>query len=173
MATEITLLGTFLMALVILRISWKRFEPALSARIGMAAMLTLTGIAHFFFTKGMVMMLPAFVPMKTMIIYLTGVLELIAAIGLLMPKYQVRTAWGLIVFLILLLPANVYAAVQHVNLEAATYDGAGPQYLWYRIPLQILFIAWVHFSAVSGPAGTYRKPRPASLGREIRATRVN
>jgi uncharacterized membrane protein len=154
MATEITLLGAFFTALVVLRIRHKQFEPALAARIGMSGMLILTGVAHFFFTKGMAMMLPAFVPMKTMIIYITGVLELIAAIGLLISEYRVKTGWGLIVFFMLLLPANIYAAVQQVNMQAGTYDGQGPQYLWYRIPLQLFFIAWVYFSAVRVPVAS-------------------
>jgi hypothetical protein len=51
MATEITLLGAFFTALVVLRIRHKQFEPALAARIGMSGMLILTGVAHFFSRK--------------------------------------------------------------------------------------------------------------------------
>lgn len=32
---------------------------------------------------------------------------------------------------------------------AGTPDGPGARYLWFRVPLQGLFIAWVYFSAVS------------------------
>lgn len=124
------------------------YHVALAGRIAMAAMLVLTSIGHFMFNKGMSMMLPDFIPYKNEIIYLTGVLELLAAIGLLLPKFQVITGWLLILFFIMILPSNIYAAINHVDLQKATYNGEGPGYLWYRIPLQVFYIAWVYFSAV-------------------------
>lgn len=148
METEIILLGTFLISLIILKIRHKEYRFALSGRIAMSAMLVLTAMGHFMFTKGMAMMLPDFVPLRIGIIYFTGVLELAAAVGLLIPKLRVTTAWLLIVFFILLLPANIYATMHHVNLQTAKLDGAGPDYLWFRIPLQLFFIAWVYLSAI-------------------------
>lgn len=47
-----------------------------------------------------------------------------------------------------MLPANIIAAKQKINLEKASYDGPGLAYLWFRIPLQVLFIGWVLFFAV-------------------------
>lgn len=153
METEITLLGVFCMSLVIFKITKKKHRFPLAGRIAMAAMLTLTSIAHFIFNKGMSMMLPDFIPYQTEVIYLTGVLELLAAIGLLLPKFQVITGWLLILFFMMILPSNVYAAINHVDLQKATYSGEGPGYLWYRVPLQVFYIAWVYFSAVkSKPA---------------------
>lgn len=148
METEITLLGVFCASLVILKMTRKMYHVALAGRIAMAAMLVLTSIGHFMFNKGMSMMLPDFIPYKNEIIYLTGVLELLAAIGLLLPKFQVITGWLLILFFIMILPSNIYAAINHVDLQKATYNGEGPGYLWYRIPLQVFYIAWVYFSAV-------------------------
>jgi uncharacterized membrane protein len=122
-------------------------------------MLIVTGIAHFAFTKGMTMMLPSFVPQKEIVIYATGVLEFAGAAGILLPGFRVRTGWLLIIFFILLLPANIYAAMNHINLKTATYDGDGPIYLWFRIPLQIFFIAWVYYATIS--KSSIRIPRPA------------
>jgi len=51
-------------------------------------------------------------------------------------------------FFVLILPANIHAAIHHVNLETATNDGNGLNYLWFRIPLQVFYIAWVYFFAV-------------------------
>ena len=148
METEITLLSVFFLALFILRITRKTYPVALAGRIAMAAMLVLTSFAHFLFNKGMSMMLPDFMPYKAEIIYLTGVLELLAAIGLLLPKSQIITGWLLILFFMMILPSNIYAAINHVDLQKATYDGEGPGYLWYRIPLQFFYTAWVYFSIV-------------------------
>ncbi|WP_439558186.1 DoxX family protein [Dyadobacter sp.] len=145
---EIVLLFVFIVSLLILRKTRGRYEPALAARIGMAAMLVVTGLAHFGFTKGMEMMLPDFAPFKRELILFTGIIELAAAAGLLLPRFTRLTAWLLIVFFILILPANIYGAMHHINLQTATYDGDGPGYLWFRIPLQLFFIAWIYLSVI-------------------------
>lgn len=146
---EIILIIVFAASLLIIKRSKGTYKIATAGRIGMVAMLMVTGIAHFAFTKGMAMMLPPFVPQKKMIIYATGMLEFAAAAGILLPGFRVRTGWLLITFFILLLPANIYASMNHINLKTATYDGDGPAYLWFRIPLQIFFIAWVYYFTIS------------------------
>ena len=149
METEITLLSVFFISLVVIKFTRKEYDVALAGRIAMLAMLVLTTIAHFMFTEGMAMMLPDFVPFRTELIYLTGVLELMAAIGLLIPKYQVLTGWLLLVFFVMIFPSNIYAALNHVDLQEATYTSEeGPAYLFYRIPLQIVYIVWVYFSSI-------------------------
>src|SRR5690606_37901243 len=111
----------------------------LAGRIAMSAMLVFTAVGHFAFNKGMAMMLPDFFPYKTGIVYMTGLFEVVLAIGLLLPHYRTVTGWTLIVFLLLVLPANIYAAVHQLDYQKATFDGPGLRYLWFRIPLQALF----------------------------------
>ncbi|MFA6059423.1 MAG: hypothetical protein WC756_14550 [Taibaiella sp.] len=155
---EIILIIVFITSLLIIKGSKGTLEIARAARIGMAAMLVVTGIAHFAFTKGMTMMLPPFIPQKELIIYITGILEFAAAAGILLPGFRVITGWLLITFFILLLPANIYAALNHINLKTAGYDGDGPAYLWFRIPLQLFFIAWVYLSVISNRKIRFKKP---------------
>jgi len=124
------------------------FEFALSGRIAMSVMLVFTAVAHFTFTKGMAMMLPDFIPYKTETVYLTGIIEIVAAIGLFIPSLRVITAWLLIVFFILILPANIYSALKHIDYQKGTPNGNGLTYLWFRIPLQILFICWTYLSSI-------------------------
>ncbi|KQS34361.1 hypothetical protein [Dyadobacter sp. Leaf189] len=145
---EIVLIVVFTISLLILRKTRGYYDPSLAGQIGMAAMLIVTGLAHFGFTKGMEMMLPDFLPFKRELVWITGVLELAAAAGLLLPKFTRLTGWLLIVFFVMILPANIYGAMHHINLQTATYDGSGPGYLWFRMPLQLFFIAWVYFSAI-------------------------
>jgi uncharacterized membrane protein len=154
---EIILIIVFIIALLIIKRSKGTLEVASAARIGMAAMLAVTGIAHFAFTKGMAMMLPPFIPQKELIIYATGILEFAAAAGILLPRFRLITGWLLIVFFVLLLPANIYAALNHINLKTASYDGDGPAYLWFRIPLQFFFIAWVYYATISNREIRFRK----------------
>lgn len=142
------LLGAFLVSLLLIELLTKAVNYPLSGRIAMAVMLVFTAIGHFAFTKGMTMMVPNFVPFKTEVIYLTGVVEIMAAVGLLIPRLRVWTGWALILFFILLLPGNIKAAVDHIDYQKGTFDGAGPAYLWFRIPLQLLFIVWTYLSAI-------------------------
>jgi uncharacterized membrane protein len=118
----------------------------------MAAMLLFTGIAHFAFTEGMMGMLPAFLPAKMAWVLATGVLEIAAAVGLLIPSLRWNTGWLLIAFFVLILPGNILAARRHLNYQTGTLDGPGLRYLWFRIPLQLLFIAWTWYFALALPS---------------------
>ena len=144
----IVLLLSFAISIFIIKIIKKEYDFGLSARIAMAIMLCFTAIGHFVFTKGMSMMIPKFVPLKESIVYLTGVFEILMAIGLLTPKFKSISGWALIIFLVLMLPANIYASIHHVNYQKGTFDGNGLGYLWFRIPLQILFIIWTYLCSI-------------------------
>lgn len=111
-------------------------------------MLVFTAIGHFAFTKGMSMMIPKIIPYKETFVHLTGIFEIILAIGLLVPRVKYISGWALIIFLILMLPANIVAALNKVDYQNATLDGNGLTYLWFRIPLQLLFIIWTYMSAI-------------------------
>ena len=146
---ELVLISVFIISLVSIKLKRGNYKFAFASRIGMAAMLLVTAGAHIAFDKGMALMIPAFIPYKLELVYITGVIEAVAAIGLLISRYQRVTGWWLIVFFIILTPANIYAAIKHINIETATFDGEGLNYLWYRIPLQIFFIGWVYLSALN------------------------
>lgn len=144
----IVLLLSFTISLFILKIIKKEYDFALSARIAMSIMLVFTAVGHFAFTKGMSMMIPKFIPFKESFVYLTGMFEILLAIGLLITKFKTISGYALIIFLLLMLPANIYASVNNVNLQKGTLDGNGITYLWFRIPLQILFIIWTYISTI-------------------------
>jgi len=114
----------------------------------MAIMLLFTAVGHFAFYKGMIMTVPPYIPFKKFVVYFTGVLEVVAALGLLLIGTHYYTAISLIPFFIALLPSNVYASQNHINLEKADFTGNGLSYLWFRIPLQLFFIAWIWFFAI-------------------------
>jgi uncharacterized membrane protein len=142
------LIGTFVLSYLAFFIITHNANVYNSGRIAMAAMLVFTSVAHFVFNKGMTLMLPQWMPFKKMIIYLTGIIEIALGIGLVIPLVSYIDGLLLIDFFILLLPANILAANQKVDLEKATYDGNGLSYLWFRVPLQLFFIAWVWYFAV-------------------------
>lgn len=139
MAPLVTLLVTFVVAR-----AWtgarRHPDPGRrAARAALAVMLVLTGVAHFVSTEAMVQMVPPFLPGAVAIVYATGLAELAAAGWLLarVARPAPGLGWALAAFFAALLPANVYSAVAEVGL-----GGHGPAYLWFRVPLQLLFIGW-------------------------------
>jgi len=139
------LLGAFFIVFILLRLTNGWWDYRLSARIAMAAMLLFTAMAHFAFTRGMEMMLPDFVPFKRTMVYITGVAELTGAVGLLLNAWFALAGLMLILLFMIMLPANIHAALKCINYEKGTLDGKGPGYLWFRVPLQFFFIAWIYF----------------------------
>jgi uncharacterized membrane protein len=152
----IVLLTVFAISLVATKVFRGNYEFAVSGRIAMSAMLLFTAVAHFTFTRGMAMMLPDVIPYRIEIIYLTGIIEIAAAIGLFIPNFRVITGWLLIAFFIMILPANIYAAIKQIDIQKGTVDGNGLNYLWFRIPLQLLFIVWTYFSAIKTESTLHR-----------------
>lgn len=91
----------------------------------------------------MVMMLPPAIPFKLAVVYLSGVVEIVLGIMLLFPAGRSIAGYMLIFLFIVMLPANIYAAMIHLNMEKANLEGPGVEYLYFRLPLQVLFIGWV------------------------------
>lgn len=148
------LLLAFVICLFTIKLAKGHYRPAMAGRIAMSVMLLFTSIGHFMFTDGTVMMLPDFIPFKVQVVYATGIMEIAAAVTLLIPRLRLATGWFLIVFFIVMLPANIYASLHYVDYQKATLNGPGPEYLWFRIPLQLFFIAWVYLSSIKNRYST-------------------
>jgi len=146
MAPLIILITTFVLAALVNRYFFKnRFSLSQIGRLALAFMLIATGIAHFTKTSFMVEMMPAVIPFKTEVVYLTGILELIASVGLITQKYSKLIGIMLIIFFMALLPANIVGSMKKVALGGMA---KGVSYLYFRIPLQIFFILWTYYFAV-------------------------
>lgn len=120
----------------------ERFSVSFIGRFALSIMLLATGIAHFTSTESMVQMMPEFMPLKKEIVYFTGVCELLAVVGLLWDKTSRLTAVMLIIFFLAILPANILGSLKEVRFGGMEY---GAMYLFFRIPLQILFIFWAYY----------------------------
>jgi uncharacterized membrane protein len=146
MAPLIFLLGIFVALYLINRfLLGGRLSLSFVGRASMAVMLIATGIAHFTNTEQMVDMMPDFVPAKREMIYFTGLCELFAVVGLVWNKTSRLASILLIIFFVLVLPANIVGSLKSVQLGGMEF---GPWYLLFRIPLQIFFIWWVWYFGV-------------------------
>jgi len=139
------LLVVFCVVMTISRLSGGDWDYVLSGNIAMAAMLLFTAIAHFVYREGMAMMVPEYLPAKKQLVYLTGIMEALFAIGLCIPDARRLAADLLILFFLLILPANINAAQNRVDYQKANNQGHGVGYLWLRIPMQVFFILWAAY----------------------------
>jgi uncharacterized membrane protein len=143
MAPLILLLGLFLLLTLAGRLAPQLgLSLGLRGRISIAVMFVFTGVSHFIFTEEMAVMVPPIFPEKTLLIYFTGICEIAGVIGLLIPSLRPLAGWALVIFLLGVLPANIYSAMHSVGMGGHV---KGPVYLWFRVPLQIFFISWILF----------------------------
>jgi uncharacterized membrane protein len=86
------------------------WPPAIA--VGLAAMFLVTGIAHFVnpLRRDLIAIVPPRLPAPGLLVTVTGVLELLGAVGLLYPPTRAAAAISLGVMMLAMFPANVYAS---------------------------------------------------------------
>ena len=108
-----------------------------STRLALAVMFLFTSSAHFNkFRHDLARMMPRIFPNPMRLVYFTGICEILGAIGIVLPQTRSLAGLSLAVFLLAILPANVKA-----SREGVTIGGRQATPLWFRIPMQILFLA--------------------------------
>ncbi|MGQ0608129.1 MAG: DoxX family protein [Chloroflexota bacterium] len=116
-------------------------------RIGLALVMAGSGIAHFVAPRPYIQHLPDVVPFRGELVAITGVMELVLAVGLVGPRrFRRLSGIGLAAFLVLVFPANAYAAVSQVPI-----DGVPTGFLrWARLPFQLPLIVAALWSTHRG-----------------------
>ena len=113
-----------------------------SAVYALAVMFVFTASAHFNKMKqDLARMIPPLFPKPLLIVYVTGVLELFGALGLLLPQFRRLAAICLAIMLVGLFVANINAALKGVTLR-----GKPATALWLRTPMQLFFICLLIWS---------------------------
>jgi uncharacterized membrane protein len=114
--------------------------------VGLAAMFVLTGIAHFApsMRRDLIAIVPPRLPVPALLVTLTGVLELLGAVGLMLPATRVAAAWCLLVLMLVMFPANVYAARMPNPPKSMTTR------LFLRSAVEVVFLAAAVAVAVGG-----------------------
>jgi len=109
----------------------------------LAAFMAYAGYSHFKIPKFFLKITPPWVPFPETVNIIVGIVEILLAIGLIIPETRWYAAWGMIALLIAVFPANVY----HY-----TSGGAGTKvpkkFLIWRLPFQLVFLAWAYWFTV-------------------------
>ena len=103
----------------------------------LAIAFVLAGIYHFLNPTFYLKMMPPALPAPLFLIYLSGAFEIALGALLLIRKFTRFAAWGLIVLLIAVFPANLNMA-----LNAELFPEFNPSALYVRLPFQLVLIAW-------------------------------
>lgn len=106
-------------------------------RVSLGLMFLLTASAHWGKRRpDLIRMVPPTFPRPDLLVTITGVLELIGAVGLFVPSTARVGAICLALLLIALFPANVYAARQKLTISGRSVPKLG-----VRTGIQIVFLA--------------------------------
>jgi uncharacterized membrane protein len=131
-----------------------------AGRGALVVMFVFTGASHFTGMKhDFAAMIPPPLPNGLWVIYLSGLFEIAGAVGLLVPRTRRLAGVCLVLLLVALFPANVYAALGEIPLRG---EAATP--LWIRTPMQLLYIGMVWWTSI--------KERPKEVGRPRLEERV-
>jgi uncharacterized membrane protein len=105
----------------------------------MALIYIIAGLNHFRVPKIYIRMIPPFLRIPKAINYGSGAAEILLGILLCIPQTSSIAAFGIIMLLIAIFPANVY---MYTNKKAAM--GVPKWLLMLRLPLQFLLIWWAY-----------------------------
>ena len=101
-----------------------------------AALFVIAGVSHFLATDIFLKIMPPYLPFHLPLVLVSGVIEILLGILLLVPRYSRLAAWGIIALLIAVFPANI-----HVYTHQELFP-----FPWFvhlpRLPLQGVLILW-------------------------------
>jgi uncharacterized membrane protein len=112
----------------------KTFEAIV--RVLFAAFFVIAGITHFTNREFFISIVPPYLPWPEMLVYVSGVAEIVLGALLLVPSMRRIAAWGQIALLIAVFPANI-----HMAMNPQLYPGTPYAALLIRLPLQGVLVA--------------------------------
>ena len=116
----------------------------------LAALFFSVGVLHFtFLREDFAAIVPPPFENKDAIVLITGVMEVLGGLGLILPATNRWARICLILFLIAVFPANVYGVTNNVLFRGQPHPP-----LSLRLPLQVLLIALIWWSKPEKPLQT-------------------
>lgn len=105
----------------------------------LSLLFLVAGFNHFVNPDFYLKMMPPYLPAHSVLNAVSGAAEMFLAMMLLRPEVRSLAAWGLILLLIAVFPANI-----HMYREGGAAFGVPDWTLLVRLPLQLVLIAWVY-----------------------------
>lgn len=111
--------------------------PSLPKRIALVPLVLLyvaAGVNHFVNPGFYEAIMPPYLPLHRELVLLSGAIEVALGVLVAIPATRRLAAWGLVLLLIAVFPANLHMAMADV--------GEYGWISWARLPLQLPLIAW-------------------------------
>jgi uncharacterized membrane protein len=99
------------------------------------------GITHFTNPDFFVAIMPPYIGFHLEIVYISGVLEILGAIGILIPKLRQLAGNCLIILVIAVTPANI-----HMWMNPELFPDVSEPFLSIRLFVQVLLLACIWWS---------------------------
>jgi uncharacterized membrane protein len=96
------------------------------------------GIAHFVSLDSFIKIMPDYLGYHKELVIISGIFELLGAIGILIPRTRKYAGMGLILLSIAVFPANINMA-----LHADKFPDISQALLYTRLPLQLVIIVFI------------------------------
>jgi len=103
-----------------------------------ALFFMIGGIAHFVGAEFFIKAMPDYLGYHKELVAISGVFEILGAIGLLIPQTRLLAGYGLLALIVAVFPANINMA-----LHPEKYPDIPILLLYLRLPLQFLFFCFV------------------------------
>ena len=103
-----------------------------------ALFFIVAGVLHFIKVDDFAAIVPPLLPFPRLIVWVTGLMEIGMGVMLLCPHFRPNVGVMLSLFLLAVLPANIYMAMAGLPFGETV---AGPAVLWGRVALQFPLIA--------------------------------
>jgi len=114
--------------------------PKRIALIVFSLFFIIAGSNHFANPDFYVAIMPPYLPFHLKMVYVSGILEILGGITIMVPRYRYFVGWGIILLLLAIFPANI-----HMALYPELFTEINPIVLYARLPIQLLFILWVYW----------------------------
>lgn len=123
-------------------ISPLQISTGMKGRISLSIFFLLAGGWHFVNPQEMSALVPRWIPADPLtIIYISGVFEIVGAIGVLIPVLYRWAGLGLMLLLIAVTPANIYGAIHQIEFGG---HEQGISFLLFRLPVQAFLFFWIY-----------------------------
>jgi uncharacterized membrane protein len=105
------------------------------------------GFGHFMQSAFFVSIMPPYVPYHLELVYISGVFEILGALGILFARFRLWAGNGLIVLTLCVTPANV-----HMWLNPELFPDVPAVFLSLRLVVQVLLLLCIWWSTRTAPA---------------------
>jgi len=108
----------------------------------LAVCMVIAGILHFVVPDPFIRIVPGMLPAPAALVFISGAIEILLGVGLLIPVVRQQAAWGLVILFIAVFPANLNMAINDIEIADI------PNNWWFqaiRLPFQFVLIAWAYW----------------------------